>query len=188
MDNFDFGDISLNEDLQVDEPRDIEIPAGMDHSAHGAHGSHGGHAMAFSNNIPGTYLFESFTIKRGSQLTIYCFLTMIIAIIVEWIKKYRFKCQPPHKTKEQKVKRHLLDSSLYFLQMTLSYFIMLVAMTFNYALFFSAMFGFALGHFINHFPTDDSSRCKQNGCCEGANLDTETEKIRKSLVKEADCC
>ena len=79
MDDFDFGDISLNENLQVDEPRDIKMPAEMDHSAHGSH--HGGHAMAFSNNIPGTYLFESFTIERGSQLTIYCFLTMIMAII-----------------------------------------------------------------------------------------------------------
>lgn len=192
--DLNFGNITLQESVEVADPIDMKMP--MDHSNHAGHGGHGGHeghgghgghAMFFSHDIPGSFLFQCLTIQSSSTLLLYCFATMLMGIIVEWLKKFRYKCQPPEKNHNEKLKRHIIDASLYFLQMTLSYFIMLIAMTFNYALFFSAMFGFALGHFIHHFPNSDS-RCGENGCCLQENKDPENEKLRKAIVKDSDCC
>uniref|UniRef100_A0A336L827 Copper transport protein n=1 Tax=Culicoides sonorensis TaxID=179676 RepID=A0A336L827_CULSO len=59
-------------------------------------------------------------------------------------------CDPPQKTfKEGALNTpHIIQTFLYLIQMTFSYTLMLIVMTFNWWLFFAVLFGAMLGYFV----------------------------------------
>ena len=137
----------------------------MDHSMHAMHGMHGmnhgdmGHMMAmnFHSSHKGiVYLFESWKIETEGHLWFYSVLTLVLGMVVELIKNRRLKLA----VIDAKIS-HLADSILYFIQTALGYCLMLVAMTFHYALFFSVILGLSIGYFVFNLKRDEDPEFKE---------------------------
>lgn len=154
----------------------------MDHSMHGMNMggmNHGGmdmgHMMAmnFHAKHKGViYLFESAKIETHLHLWLYVVFTLALGILVEFIKVYRFKLAMVGPG-TRKRSAHLFDSVLYFAQTTIGYCLMLVAMTFHYALFIAVVLGMAVGYFLFNGKSDDNEEFQ--------------EMARRESIK-GDCC
>ena len=120
MDFSDFDDIQVLEleDLPVPDIQDIKI----DHSMHAGHNM----AMHFNTNLGITYLFEGITINSTQKLVIYFIFTIIMGILTELLKFYRIKMMV--ETGQKHFHQKLVYSMMYFAQITLAYFLMLIAM------------------------------------------------------------
>ena len=150
-----------------------EAEAVMDHSMHGM--DHGGHMMAmnFHTTHKGViYLFESAKIETHLHLWLYVALTLALGISVEFIKVYRYKLAS-EKAGARKSQAHFFDSALYFAQTTIGYCLMLVAMTFHYALFVAVVLGMAIGYFLFNGKSDETEEFQ--------------ELARRESIK-GDCC
>merc|ERR1712139_733468 len=112
----------------------------MDHSQHGkmdhsAHAGHGGHKSTFHFTLPLTYLFDALQVATTGQLVGYCILTIVLGVLVEVIKDYRINCgctraKLSELSRKTQILHQIKDSLLYLVQTTLSYALMLIAMTF----------------------------------------------------------
>lgn len=123
-----------------------DIPA-MDHSMHHGHSM----KMNFHGDHSGIiFLFESWSIDSTTHLFWYSVLTLLMGILIEYIKDYRFRHTNAklNATSKNYKSLHLKDSVLHLIQTTVGYFLMLIAMTFHYALFSAAMLGMAIGYWI----------------------------------------
>lgn len=168
---------------------------GMDmneHAAHMGHGGHGGHnmAMSFNFNLNIEYLFAGWKIETNMALVWYCLVTILLGILVEWIKTIRItKLNNKKKDSYQhKYHNHIKQSFLHLIQSTVGYLLMLVAMTFNVYLFVSVMVGLSLGYFYFKAPIRGDLDCD---CCDNicdSSGESEERKNIKKHVEEMDCC
>lgn len=138
-------------------------------------GHHMGHSSSFNNNLPQTYLFKNFIIDSNFRLLIFSLITILIGILIEYIKFYRCTklTVKPNEDYKKKLSKHKLQTVFYFLQALFGYLLMLIAMTFNYFLFTSTILGLAIGYLIFQKPVKN-----EDGCCD------ETSSSRLNPIKE----
>merc|ERR1712127_27850 len=108
----------------------------MDHSS-----------MFFSNNMPANYLFEKMTMMSATDLYLYCFLTIVVCVFLEFTKSVRISNKLSKLNFLGNEYNHLFETFLMMLQTTLGYFMMLVAMLFNWTLFASVIVGTGIGFY-----------------------------------------
>lgn len=127
-------------------------------------------------------LFDGWNTNALWKFIISCIGIFLIAFIYEGFKFGREQlqlrqlkreagdcvpgCDPaPHKTfKEGALNtHHALQTFLYLIQMTVSYCLMLIVMTFNWWLFFAVIFGAMLGYFV--FGWIRQKQIDQETCC-----------------------
>merc|ERR1711976_600093 len=123
------------------------------HAAPVDHSMHHGHSMKmnFHNDHTGlVFLFEGWSIDTTKHLFWYSVLTFLMGVSLEFIKDCRFRYTNAklNATSKNYKSLHLKDSVLHLIQTTVGYFIMLIAMTFHYALFSAAMIGMAAGYWF----------------------------------------
>ena len=151
---------------------DYEKSPSHEHHDHGHHGHdhHGGHHMAMNfhfNHENILYLFEFAKIECGNHLILYSFITVAIGILVEYMKVYRLRLAA-----NVTGWNHVLDATLYLIQSSLAYCLMLIAMTYHYLLFFAVVFGMALGYYMFN----------------GQKQDPEFTEARRKESLKGDCC
>lgn len=184
----------LSEGIEY-KPQEVDhsMHHGMDHGAHGHHGGHGGHdhsghnmAMNFHFNHKGViFLFESFTIQETSHLFLYCLITLGMGILVEGIKHYRIiKVNARlHGNQSNHKILHIYDSLLHFAQTTIGYLLMLIAMTYHYALFLCAMSGIAVGYWMFNKPEPEDF----SGACPEKSRSEKQEMIKRGSITQDSC-
>jgi len=121
-------------------------------------------AMSFNMNMPLDYLFKNAKISTDFELFIYTIITALLSFSVEYIKHLRLSVLVFNKQDEYKTKfnTHIKQTILHFIQTTISYLMMLVAMTFNISLFLAVMIGFTAGYFVFRIPPKKA----ELDCCE----------------------
>lgn len=126
-------------------------------------------------------LFDGWNTNALWKFIISCIGIFLIAFIYEGFKFGREQlqlrqlkreagqcvpgCDPPHKTfKEGALNlEHVIQTFLYLIQMTVSYTLMLIVMTFNWWLFFAVLLGAMLGYFV--FGWIRQKQIDQETCC-----------------------
>lgn len=187
------GDLSKNIDQSSNDYESHDMSShdhgSMDHGSMGGM-NHGGHsmAMAFHNNLGMDYLFPGYKVETNKHLFIYSIITILLGIMVEYIKSYRIKklVNKKNDTYKQKCDKHIKQSILHFIQHSIGYLLMLVAMTFNAYLFLAVMVGFTIGYFLFSGPNKEDEDC----CCEASEstaVNEERQSIKKA-VGSMDCC
>ena len=182
--------IDINKNNQNEEgleSNDYELVE--DHSAHGGHGGgHGGHSMAmsFSTNLGIDYLWPSLKITNNTELFWYCLLTFAAGLLVEYIKSYRVAqlCTKNSDPYDVKLSNHYQQTFLHFIQTTLAYLLMLVAMTFNYFLFAAVMLGLTVGYGLFKAPAKYEEPCE----CGPDGVGEEQIAIKKHVEELTGCC
>uniref|UniRef100_A0A8R1TJL2 Copper transport protein n=1 Tax=Onchocerca volvulus TaxID=6282 RepID=A0A8R1TJL2_ONCVO len=139
---------------------DANVSASVDHSMQLAHGHHAStsshmhHSMSFHFGYNETVLFSFWVISSPAELIMTCILTVFMCFIMESIRWFR-GIQPPHDVDlhtEQsavasiKFAPHITtamctDASLHAIQLTISYVLMLLFMTFNVWICAATVFG-----------------------------------------------
>ena len=117
-------------------------------------------AMNFNTNLGITFLFNGFNINSNKELIIYCVLTIIMGIMTELLKFYRIKMMV--ETGQGKFVQKITYSLMYFAQIALAYFLMLIAMTFNIWLFIAVIIGFVTGFAICELSDHDISPIRKS--------------------------
>merc|ERR1712018_1054037 len=153
----------------------------MEHDGHEGHGDHdmGGHEMHmnmyFTEDLGFYVLFQGWMVMDSEQLAGSCIGMLIFAILLEGIKSIRMtieqnvaKVDPENGSSGPTIKTlfncsYLLSSFLYIFQVTLSYSIMLAAMSFSTYIFISIIAGFTIGNYL--FAWRHIGQKKQEDCC-----------------------
>ncbi|KAK6104131.1 Ctr copper transporter family protein [Brugia pahangi] len=159
----------------------------MDHSAHTHHADHHCstshmHAMSFHFGSNETLLFSFWTINSSTGLIIACILTVLMCFIMESIRWFR-GIRPPYNvdlhTEQSSVANikfaprittaMCTDSILHAVQLTLSYVLMLLFMTFNIWICTATVLGEVFARLIFAIASGENQRMKGNrtdvGCC-----------------------
>ncbi|CAI4223177.1 unnamed protein product [Auanema sp. JU1783] len=134
----------------------------MDHSAHHHHDhaspnensvNHMGHAMSFHFGKMETILFDFWMPNSVAGMVLSCVAILITCFIMEtirWLRQYRSvqKSLSSDVTPEQRLRLNptftsssIFESFLHFVQLFLSYCLMLIFMTFNVWLCLAVVFG-----------------------------------------------
>ncbi|RNA32773.1 high affinity copper uptake 1-like [Brachionus plicatilis] len=148
----------------------VDHTTSMDHSGH----DHSGHQMMMimHSGLKEIIVFPGWKTNNLIELLVSCIALMIIAILYEALKLFRdritaSKLVKRHKvemesstsktqcsTKQQSYKEkllsteHFIQTILHVIQFTISYFIMLAFMTYNYWLCLSILIGIGIGFFF----------------------------------------
>ena len=108
------------------------------HDMSGHCGGGGGHGSTFHHSTSAVLLFNGFNV--GPDIFSYffaCFAVILAGIIRQDLVRMS----------EQEIHTNEKRALLYFAQATISYLLMLIAMTFNVGLFLSVMIGLSLGFY-----------------------------------------
>ncbi|UJR31069.1 hypothetical protein I4U23_018579 [Adineta vaga] len=133
-------------------------------------------AMTFHGGYTEQILFDQWNTKTIGAFVGSWFAVFLIAILYEALKSVRDSltrrdscatCSPTQ-TPQRTVARllsipHIVQTLLHILQMTISYGLMLIAMTYNTYLFFAVILGAGMGHFL--FGWRRSSAIDYNDHC-----------------------
>ncbi|CAF1142160.1 unnamed protein product [Adineta ricciae] len=133
-------------------------------------------AMTFHGGYTEQILFDQWNTKTVGSFVGSWFAVFLVAVLYEGLKSVRDSlarrelCETcsPSQNRTQTMGRlfsmaHIVQTLLHILQMTLSYGLMLVAMTFNTYLFFAVVLGAGMGHFL--FGWRRSSAIDYNDHC-----------------------
>ena len=102
--------------------------------------------MSFHTNYKDmTFLFHQLTITNFTHLCFYATVSFFLAILVEFIKSVRYKRA---KFGNNGKHTHHVDTSLFLVQTTASYLLMLIVMTFHYVLCSAVVLGLTTGFYI----------------------------------------
>jgi copper transporter 1 len=112
--------------------------------------------MFFQWNTSVTVLFEVWVTPTWYYYLLSCFAVLALAFGLEGMRLliHNLTHRAPSKGRKSFVRR-LGETMLYGVYMCMSYFVMLVVMTYNVGLFVSVLLGLCLGHFL--FRRDQST-------------------------------
>ena len=119
-------------------------------SGHGGGGHEGGHPMVFSHSTSAVLLFERFQV--GPDLFSYLFACVVIVLAGVLRQELVKMSEQEHHSSERR-------AALYFAQATISYLLMLIAMTFNVGLFLAVMIGLTAGFYRSLLQSKNKSEC-----------------------------
>ncbi|KAG8905888.1 hypothetical protein FRB99_008029 [Tulasnella sp. 403] len=127
------------------------------------HAQHAEHVMHMSENLAQPMckmhiiVFRSWHTSSVAQFFISCLIIVLIGVLFEWLRKVqrfydaklaRGTATPGQGPKKLQVGPRLLRAALYGTLVFISFFIMLVFMTYNGYLIISVIIGAMLGHYI----------------------------------------
>uniref|UniRef100_A0A0K0FUJ9 Copper transport protein n=1 Tax=Strongyloides venezuelensis TaxID=75913 RepID=A0A0K0FUJ9_STRVS len=111
--------------------------------------------MWFHTSLDDTVLFSDIIIKDVEGMIICCFIFFVLSIALEFLKYYRWSFENNNRSHEtlSYFKRIFSINSgiktvLFTIQVTLSYIIMLIVMTFSIWLGLAVIIGTGIGYFI----------------------------------------
>ncbi|GAB1601874.1 high affinity copper uptake protein 1-like [Argonauta hians] len=130
---------------------------GMNHHGMGGGMHHmGGMAMSFHTGYKETILFDAFTTEVVTEFIGACVAVFILSILYEGLKVLREKHMKYSKAQNKLkgetipspfVLSHLVQSLFHIIQMVVSYFLMLIFMTYNVWLCVAVALGAGAGYF-----------------------------------------
>lgn len=106
------------------------------------------HGFEWESSTCIIYLFGPLTITSRSALSLACIGTIVFGILVEFVIRKR---RTVLRGMQNGIKKILASAFLYGSQLTLSYLIMLVIMTYSGPLFISVILGLVIGHTVFHW-------------------------------------
>jgi len=148
------------------------------------------------------YLFQTWIISTRVALVVACLGTIALSMLVELLIRKRRVLLSDDKNGKKKM---FLSASLYGAQLTISYLIMLLVMSYSGPLFISVVFGLMIGHLVSNWSevTNEigSGRVGMEGstpCCanflenyplDGGNQNGKgTEEKKVSKEERESCC
>ena len=172
MDMETTGDMEMDGDMDhKDHTGHDHTPKAEDEDGHAGHlsgsASAAGHGLFFVTGTDAIVLFEGFTTSNWGEYIGACLFTIFLGILVEFITTFRMlyphqqvltstgflSAETPQASatrvgtkKENGIRVHMIKSIMYFIGVTLAYALMLIVMTFNVGLFFSAVLGLTIGY------------------------------------------
>lgn len=137
-------------DHQGDVPTYL-VPTDQPQDHHGDHSSHG-HQTFFNTGMNATVLFENWILDTNGSIFLACLCTFILAMGYQgtkWFRQYLHVHFKYHgKIHSIKSKEHMIQTVLYVTEFLVSYFLMLIVMTYNVWVFVVTILGIALGYFL----------------------------------------
>uniref|UniRef100_A0A1I7YJY4 Copper transport protein n=1 Tax=Steinernema glaseri TaxID=37863 RepID=A0A1I7YJY4_9BILA len=115
--------------------------------------------MYFHTELNDTVLFDFWTVKTVGVMILSCFIVFIMGICFELLKWFRWRLEVTHRLSAPQSSRtnyrqkllsfpHLSQTTLFGMQIVLSYFLMLVFMTFSVWLCIAVTAGAAVGYYL----------------------------------------
>lgn len=165
----------------------VDAANGGDHSGHSS--STVGHGVFFTTSENTIVLFEGWETTNYGEYIGTCLFVIFLGIFLEWLTTFRelyprsfssaggyFGAATPnaaaaaagdgHDAKPAGFSvQHLVKTILYMFGVTIAYFLMLIAMTFNVGLFISAVLGLTIGYFIFGPIRARCGSVKSTECC-----------------------
>jgi hypothetical protein len=134
-------------------------------------------------------LFQEWTLDSRLKFGFACFGVFLMGILIQFLTKFRAsrlnivvdRCFPAGNGYLPLLKR-VVNTGLFGLQITLSYFAMLVAMTYSVELFCMVCAGLTVGYGIFH--SENSKGQMSDPCCPEPPLEEETDKSDASSLLE----
>lgn len=164
-------------------------------SSHSEHSSH--HMQFFSAGVNVPILFKEWNLNTKTGLFLTCVGSILLGVLYQVVKCLRQYAHRRYRVKERgtiKSREHGLQTLLYFVQMTSSYVLMLIIMTFNIWVFVSAIAGLGLGYFLCGwaYPEMDNKMtcpdlCNNEDTHRHGNGDTEQELKLLPSPSTAEC-
>merc|ERR1712212_514465 len=138
---------------------DMNAPTGHYSSMAGTSGAtrEGGHVMMMHFNIGlplGEMLFKNWVVEDEKDLAWTCVALGVVCFVYEGLKTLKSICNAKRPPVNDSIcsnifeKWHFLSACLHFIQCTVSYALMLVAMTYNTWVLISLAAGFPTGYFF----------------------------------------
>ncbi|GMT15655.1 hypothetical protein PFISCL1PPCAC_6952 [Pristionchus fissidentatus] len=144
------------------------MPMDMSGHAHHNHGE-GGHSMAFHGGLNQVVLFQFWETATPLSMILSCIVVVLLCFVMEATRWSRLKREEANKAKgtsNSKVTSHrLIDACLHAVQLTISYMLMLVFMTYNAWLCVATVVGEVLARllFTCFLPVEDE--CAADTAC-----------------------
>ncbi|XP_076319332.1 high affinity copper uptake protein 1-like [Tachypleus tridentatus] len=114
--------------------------------------------MFFTTDVEVTILFEGWRVKNAGELIGSAIFVFLLAAFYEWLKYFReylFRKDNPDDLNEQRPLisqltnvRHAIQTGLHIVQVVISYFLMLIFMTYNVWLCIAVALGAGVGFFL----------------------------------------
>mmetsp|Transcript_37342 Transcript_37342/g.66857 ORF Transcript_37342/g.66857 Transcript_37342/m.66857 type:complete len:630 (-) Transcript_37342:75-1964(-) len=135
------------------------------------------------------YLFQPWVLSSAAKFAVACIGTFLMGIFVEFLVSVRrqvLSWEPPRRFIGSVLGRRVLKTcsmlTLYAVQVTLGYLLMLVAMTYQVELFLMVIFGLMAGHGIFNLKARVGESA--DACCQGQDPDTDDADGGKFIVKD----
>merc|ERR1712000_292626 len=123
--------------------------------------------MLFNIRTKGKVLFEFWNVQNIYEYVATCIFILFLAIFYEWLSDYRtyfntYKAplneqipliqhtspQLPNENQKFDATKHFMKTILHMIQLTVSYLIMLIAMTYNVGYFCCIIVGAGIGYYL----------------------------------------
>lgn len=168
----------------------------MGHSMAG----HSMQGMSFQWRLLGdTVLFDFWQIDQKSTLWTSLFIIFLMGIFKEFLACWRRKRRQMRREEEamqrygrwHSISHRLIDAGLYMTQVMVSYFLMLIAMTYNVLLFMAVLLGLGFGYLLfmsgpdHGYGQNENSVNKPRRTSSG---DQATRRSSTSVMDVEDCC
>ncbi|GMS85992.1 hypothetical protein PENTCL1PPCAC_8167 [Pristionchus entomophagus] len=139
---------------------------GHDHSAHSM-----GHSMSFHGGLKEVVLFQFWQTATPLSMMLSCIVVVLLCFVMEAMRWSRIKREAVNKLNAisgSPVTAHrLVDACLHAVQLTISYFLMLVFMTFNVWLCVATVVGEVVARllFTCFLPVEGTTPSADTACC-----------------------
>merc|ERR1719427_1507381 len=143
--------------FKMDGSINMHVPTGHSGNTETMDTREGGHVMMMHFNIGlplGEMLFKNWVVVDETDLAWTCIVLGIVCFVYEGLKTLKSICNAKRPPAKDSIfsnifeKWHFLSACLHFIQCTVSYALMLAAMTYNTWVLISLAAGFATGYFF----------------------------------------